>query len=84
MPFYANFGHLNGYSAIYYTYMWSQVIATDMFSQFERDGVMNKALAKSYRNKVLAPGGSKPAAELVRDFLGRDYSFDSFAEQLNK
>lgn len=84
VPFYANFGHLNGYSAIYYTYMWSQVIATDMFSQFERDGVMNKALAKRYRNKVLAPGGSKPAAELVRDFLGRDYSFDSFAEQLNK
>ena len=84
VPFYANFGHLNGYSAIYYTYMWSQVIATDMFSQFERDGMMNKSLAKRYRDKVLAPGGSKPAAELVRDFLGRDYSFDSFSKRLNK
>jgi thimet oligopeptidase len=79
--FYANFAHLNGCSAIYYTYMWSQVIATDMFSQFEFDGVMNKALAKRYRDKVLATGGSKPAAELVRDFLGSDYSF---SEQLNK
>src|SRR5690606_20739800 len=28
---YAGFGHLDGYSAIYYTYMWSLVIAADMF-----------------------------------------------------
>jgi thimet oligopeptidase len=31
---------------------------------------------------VLAPGGSRDAAELVRDFLGRDYSFDAFAQWL--
>ncbi|WP_423898136.1 M3 family metallopeptidase [Candidatus Pelagadaptatus aseana] len=81
--FYANFGHLNGYSAIYYTYMWSQVIALDMFSRFETEGLLNPETAKAYRQLVLEPGGSKPAATLVRDFLGRDFSFDSFARRLN-
>jgi len=34
------FGHLNGYSAIYYTYMWSLVIAKDMFTEFKEDGLL--------------------------------------------
>ncbi len=82
VKFYTNFGHLNGYSAIYYTYMWSQVIALDMFSEFEEKGVMNSAVANRYRQTVLAPGGSKPAAQLIKDFLGRDYNFESFAKRL--
>lgn len=82
--FYANFGHLNGYSAIYYTYMWSQVIALDMFSRFEEEGLLNVETARDYRDKVLAAGGRKPAAQLVKDFLGREYSFDSFARRLNQ
>ncbi|RYY75642.1 MAG: tetraacyldisaccharide 4'-kinase [Gammaproteobacteria bacterium] len=82
--FYASFGHLNGYSAIYYTYMWSLVIASDMFSEFEKNGLRNPAVAQRYRNTVLAPGGSKDAADLVRDFLGRSYNFEAFAKNLEK
>lgn len=82
--FYASFGHLNGYSAIYYTYMWSLVIASDMFSEFEKDGLRNPAVAQRYRKTVLAPGGSKDAADLVADFLGRPFSFDAFAKNLEK
>ena len=81
--FYASFGHLNGYSAIYYTYMWSLAIAADMFSEFERQGLHNSEVAARYRHTVLAPGGSKDAAELVQDFLGRPYSIDAFAKTLN-
>lgn len=82
--FYTSFGHLNGYSAIYYTYMWSQVISADMFSEFEKGGLRNSHIADRYRRYVLAPGGSKDAAELVADFLGRPYSFDAFARDLNQ
>jgi len=32
---------------------------------------------------VLAPGGSKPAAQLLKDFLGREYSFDAFARWMS-
>lgn len=81
--FYTSFGHLYGYSAIYYTYMWSLVIAADMFSEFQMHGLRNPDIADRYRRYVLAPGGSKDAADLVEDFLGRPYSFDAFANDLN-
>ena len=81
--FQLSFGHLEGYSAIYYTYMWSLVISKDLFSVFERDGLLNTEVAKRYRQSVLEPGGSKDAAVLVHDFLGRDFSFESFAKWLN-
>lgn len=82
--FYTSFGHLNGYSSLYYTYMWSLVIAADMHSEFVKKGLRNAALAQRYRETVLAPGGKKDASELVEDFLGRPYSFDAFAKDLSK
>lgn len=81
--FHASFGHLYGYSATYYTYMWSLVIASDMFSEFEKAGLRNKEVATRYRDTVLAPGGSKDAAQMVEDFLGRPYSFETFAKGLS-
>jgi thimet oligopeptidase len=71
--FHCAFGHLDGYSAVYYTYMWSLVIAKDLFAAFDPAQLNAPGVAMRYRQKVLAPGGSKPAAELVRDFLGRDF-----------
>jgi thimet oligopeptidase len=79
-----SFSHLDDYSAIYYTYMWSTVIALDMFSKFEAEGMMNTDVSMDYRQYVLEPGGAKPAAELVHDFLGRDYNFDAYAKWLAK
>ena len=73
--FYTAFGHLNGYSAVYYTYMWSKVIAKDMFTAFKSAGMFDPATARRYRKDVLEPGGGKPAAELVADVLGRPYDF---------
>ncbi len=81
--FQESFTHLDGYSAIYYTYMWSLVIAKDMFTVFSRDGLLNPAAATRYRKTVLEPGGSKPAAELVQDFLGRPYNFNAYEAWLN-
>ena len=81
--FQLSFGHLEGYSAIYYTYMWSLVIAKDLFSRFAHEGLLNQQVAREYRQRVLEPGGSKDAADLVHDFLGRDFSFDAFARWMN-
>jgi len=77
------FGHLDGYSAIYYTYMWSLVIAKDMLTVFKHDGMVNPEAAARYRHAVLEPGGSKPAATLVTDFLGRPYGFKAYEDWLN-
>ncbi|MFO0584608.1 MAG: M3 family metallopeptidase [Anaeromyxobacter sp.] len=76
--FQASFGHLNGYSAAYYTYMWSLVIAKDLFSAFPEKDLFDPATAARYRRSVLEPGGGAPAAELVTAFLGRPYGFAAY------
>ena len=80
--FQASFGHLNGYSAVYYTYLWSLVIAKDLFSQFDRAKMLGSEAATRYRRTVLEPGGTKPAQELVHDFLGRDFRYDAYEKYL--
>ena len=80
----ASFGHLNGYSAVYYTYMWSLVIAKDLFTPFASKGVFDRGTADRYRERVLAMGGGKPAADLVADFLGRPYDFKAYEAWLDK
>ena len=63
--------------------MWSLVIAKDLFSEFVSGGMLNSETAGRYRDAVLGPGGSKDAADMVADFLGRPYSFASFERWLN-
>ena len=81
--FFANFNHLNNYSAIYYTYKWSQVIADEMLSEFKKYGMRNKDTASRYCDTVLSKGGIKPANELIKDFLGHTYSTDTFTKNLD-
>ena len=76
--FHASFGHLVGYSAMYYTYQWSLVIAKDLLTPFTQTGLMATDVTYAYRDKVLVPGGSRDAADLVRDFLGREYDFTAY------
>jgi len=49
------FGHLDGYSALYCTYMWSLVIAKDLFTVFDRDGLLNPEAAARYRDRAAHP-----------------------------
>jgi thimet oligopeptidase len=82
--FHASFGHLDEYTSAYYTYMWSLVIAKDMFSAFDPGDLFAPGVAHRYRDEVLTRGGSRDAADLVESFLGRAYSFDAFARWLAK
>jgi thimet oligopeptidase len=75
--FYASFTHLTGYSSNYYTYVLDKVIAVDFFSQFDRANLLGGPTAMRYRRTVLEPGATKPAAELVQDFLGRPQNMDA-------
>ena len=75
----AAFGHLTGYSACYYTYLWSGVIARDLLSPFHARGTLtDRASAARYAEEILAPGSSRPASELIRRFLGREFRFDAY------
>jgi len=75
--FYAAFTHLTGYSSNYYTYVLDKVIAVDFFSKFDKANLLGGPAAMRYRRTVLEPGATKPAAELVQDFLGRPQNMDA-------
>ncbi len=80
----SSFGHLlGGYDAAYYGYLWADIIGDDLFSRFENEGILSNTVGVDYKNKILKPGGTKPAEELVRNFLGRDWNDESFLIQKN-
>ncbi len=76
--FWASFTHLNGYSSNYYTYVLDKVIALDFFAQFDARNLLGGPAGMRYREAVLAPGSTRPAAQLVRDFLGREPNLDAY------
>lgn len=80
----AGFSHIaTGYSAGYYGYLWSLVVAADMRTAFAADK-LDARVGRRYRDSVLANGSARPPAQLVRDFLGRDFNAQAFFEDLKK
>ncbi len=80
--FQAAFGHLNGYAASYYGYLWSDVYAQDMFSVFEEKGVLNPEVGMDYRNKILSRGSEEDEMKMLIDFLGREPNDKAFVKSL--
>jgi oligopeptidase A len=78
----AGFGHLMGYDAGYYGYLWAKVYAQDMFSRFEREGILNPRPGRAYRDNILAWGAVLEPEQLVKHFLGRPLSYDAFYREL--
>jgi Zn-dependent oligopeptidase len=79
----ASFGHLmGGYDAGYYSYLWAEVFAQDMFSRFESEGLLNPQTGKEYRKWILEPGGEKAPLELVQGFLKREPNSEAFLKSL--
>lgn len=79
---YAAIGHLDGYSAIVYTYVWSKAIALDLFTRFQKAGIRDAETALQYRKLILEPGGSQDANSLIHAFLGRPLSLDALKTRL--
>ncbi len=70
-----------GYSAGYYSYLWSEVLDADTFNEFKKTGdIFDPELAKKFR-KMLSDGGSKSGMDLYKDFLGRAPEIESLLKK---
>ncbi|MBI5817045.1 MAG: Zn-dependent oligopeptidase [Candidatus Yonathbacteria bacterium] len=78
----AGFGHLMGYDAGYYGYMWSKVYAADMFTRFKKEGILNARTGHDYRKWILEKGGSREEMDLVKGFLGRKPNNKAFLKEI--
>jgi thimet oligopeptidase len=79
--FYASFGHLTGYGAKYYSYMWSKVFALDLFDHIKNKGYFS-GIGQQYADAVLAQGGSVNPFVLLERFLSRKPNQDAFIKDL--
>ena len=79
---FASFGHLMGYGARYYSYIWSKVLALDVFNHLKERGLLRSDAGKRYVEFVLSRGGSKEPGELLRDFLEREPNDAAFLKSL--
>jgi hypothetical protein len=73
---------MGGYEAGYYGYLWSKVYAQDMFTRFEREGVLDNRAGQAYRDDILAPAGTEDPDTLVRRLLGRPVRTEAFYREL--
>ena len=79
----ASFGHLmGGYDSGYYSYLWSEVFAQDMFTRFESEGLLNPKTGDEYLRWILQPGGSQDPYDLIKNFLGREPNSDAFLKSI--
>ncbi len=61
-----------GYSAGYYSYIWSEVLDADIVDWFRENGGMTRANGDAFRAKLLSVGGSVAAMAAFRDVRGRE------------
>lgn len=68
------FAHVfsGGYSAGYYSYIWSEVLDADTVEWFRANGGLTRANGDRFRERLLGVGGSKDPLEAYRDFRGQD------------
>ena len=78
-----SFDHLIDYGSSYYSYIWSEVYAQDMYSLFKKEGIINSSLGYRFRKEIFEKGDSENAIRLVENFLGRKVSNHAFLKKYN-
>jgi peptidyl-dipeptidase Dcp len=77
------FAHIfaGGYSAGYYSYLWSQVLDADAFEAFRETSLFDADTAARFREHILSKGGTRPGMELYENFRGRSPQIEPLLER---
>ena len=76
------FSHImGGYSAGYYSYIWSEVLDADTVEWFKENGGMSRDNGQHFRETLLSRGGSEEAMTLFRNFAGREPNVEPLLER---
>lgn len=67
----ASWIHINTHPVYMYGYLWSEVYAKDMFTEFEKNGLTDTNTGVRYRELILANGTQRDVVKAVEEFLGR-------------
>ncbi len=67
-----------GYRAKYYSYIWSYLLVSDIYSIFQKEGINNSQTGRRLREKVYSKGASIPPIFLMENFLGREVEPDPY------
>src|ERR1041384_7161653 len=70
--FYFSHAFAGGYSAGYYSYIWSEVLDADTVEWFKEHGGLKRENGDRFRDILLSRGGSADALGLFKNFVGRD------------
>ncbi|MBL4815470.1 MAG: peptidase M3, partial [Shewanella sp.] len=65
-----------GYSAGYYSYLWSDILGADAFEAFKENGIFDQTTAEAFRNNILSQGGSEDPMLLYKQFRGKEAGID--------
>ena len=70
-----------GYSAGYYSYIWSEVLDADSVEWFKQKGGLKRENGDHFRDTLLSRGGSQDAMKLFHNFTGRDPYIEPLLER---
>ncbi|TRZ46248.1 M3 family metallopeptidase [Robertkochia solimangrovi] len=89
MPYYmegthrqASIIHFNTHPVYVYGYLWSNVYAEDMFTEFEKNGLLDAETGMRYRKLILSNGSQRDVDEVVEEFLGRPTNNEAYIKSL--
>ncbi|KTF16949.1 M3 family metallopeptidase [Pseudoalteromonas sp. H105] len=63
-----------GYSAGYYAYMWSEILAADAYAFVQEEGGLKREIGDKYRKEILEVGNSRDLMESYKAFRGQEPS----------
>ncbi len=80
--YYCSLWHLIMYGPAFYGYLFTEIRAADVFEQIKKEGLLSPAAGKRYVDCILGRGASVDGNMMIKDYLGREATYDAFYKKM--